>query len=139
MEIDMENKIVKNLMDEISALEDKILDYIKNTENWLFYWIDSEEVQKFVEAYPEDYEFMVHVYIKNINVSPLLRIVFDEHPDGIESIERYAPLCYFRETAKYKWSNWNGRIQELQRLKIEEEIQFYKKRIEELESELKFN
>ena len=137
MEIDMENDIVKNLMGEISTLEDKILDYIKNTENWIFYWIDCKEVQKFVEAYPEDYEFMVHVYIKNINVSPLLRIVFDEHPDGIESIERYAPLCYFRETAKYKWSNWSGKIKELRRLNIEKEIQFHKKRIAELESELK--
>lgn len=133
----MENDIVKNLIEEISNLEEKILGYIKNTENWIFYWIDCKEVQKFVEAYPEDYEFMVHVYIKNINVSPLLRIVFDEHPDGIESIERYAPLYYFRETAKYKWLNWSGKIKELRRLNIEKEIQFHKKRIAELEIELK--
>ena len=133
----MENDIVKNLIEEISNLEEKILDYIKNTENWLFYWIDCKEVQNFVEAYPEDYEFMAHVSIKNINASPLLRIVFDEHPDGIESIERYAPLYYFRETAKYKWSNWSGKIKELRRLNIEKEIQFHKRRIAELESELK--
>lgn len=133
----MENDIVKNLMDEISTLEAKILDYIENTENWLFYWIDSEEVQKFVEAYPEDYEFMAHVSIKNINVSPLVHIDFDEHPDGIESIERYAPLVFFRRTTKAKWLKWNGRIQELQRLEIEKELQFHKRRIAELESELK--
>lgn len=137
MEIDMENDIVKEIRKEITILEDKILDYIENTENWLFYWIDNKEVQKFVEAYPEDYEFMVHVYIKNINVSPLVHIDFDEHPEGIESIEKYAPLYYFRETTKANWLKWNGRIQELQRLEIEKEIHFHKKRIAELESELK--
>ena len=66
----MENDIVKEIRKEITILEDKILDYIENTENWLFYWIDCKELQKFVEAYPEDYEFMAHVSIKDINVSP---------------------------------------------------------------------
>lgn len=149
----MENDIVKEIRKEITILEDKILDYIENTENWLFYismqenplifclwvvhWIDCKEVQKFVEAYPEDYEFMAHVSIKDINVSPLVHIDFDEHPEGIESIEKYAPLYYFRETTKANWLKWNGRIQELQRLEIEKEIHFHKKRIAELESELK--
>lgn len=36
MEIDMENDIVKEIRKEITILEDKILDYIENTENWLF-------------------------------------------------------------------------------------------------------
>ena len=133
----MENDIVKEIRKEITILEDKILDYIKNTENWLFYWIDNKEVQNFVEAYPEDYEIMAHVSIKDINVSPLVHIDFDEHPEGIESIEKYAPLYYFRETTKANWLKWNGRIQELQRLEIEKEIHFHKKRIAELESELK--
>ena len=133
----MENDVVKKLTDEITSLENKILDYIKNTENWLFYWINNKEVQKFVEAYPEDYEIMAHVSIKNISVSPLVCIYFDEHPDGIESIERYGPLYYFRETANANWLKWNGKIKELQRLEIEKEIHFHKKRIAELESELK--
>ena len=133
----MENDIVKEIRKEITILEDKILDYIKNTENWLFYWIDNKEVQNFVEAYPEDYEIMAHVSIKDINVSPLVHIDFDEHPEGIESIEKYAPLYYFRETTKANWLKWNGKIKDLQRLEIKKEIQFHKKRIAELESELK--
>ena len=133
----MENDIVKNLINEFTILEDKILDYIESTENWIFYWIDEKEVQNFIETYPEDYEFMAHVHIKNISGSPLVHIDFDEHPDGIESIERYAPLYYFRETTKANWLKWNGKIKELQRLEIEKEIQFHKRRIAELESELK--
>lgn len=137
MEIDMENDIVKKLTDEITSLDNKILDYIESTENWIFYWIDNKEVQNFVEAYPEEYEFMVHVSIKNISFSPLVHIDFDEHPDGIESIERYVPLYFFRETTKANWLKWNGKIKDLQRLEIEKEIHFHKKRIAELESELK--
>ena len=133
----MENDVVKKLTDEITSLENKILDYIKNTENWLFYWIDNKEVQNFVEAYPEDYEIMAHVSIKNISFSPLVHIDFDEHPDGIESIERYVPLYFFRETTKANWLKWNGKIKDLQRLEIEKEIHFHKRRIAELESELK--
>ena len=132
----MENDIVKKLTDEIKSLDNKILDYIESTDNWLFYWIDNKEVQNFVEAYPEDYESMAHVYIKNISVSPLVHIDFDEHPDDIESIERYAPLYFFRETTNANWLKWNGKVQELQRLEIEKEIRFHKKRIEELEREL---
>ena len=137
MEIDMENDIVKKLTDEITSLDNKIRDYIESTDNWIFYWIDNKEVQNFIEAYPEDYEFMVHVYIKNISVSPLVGIIFDEHPDGIESIERYAPLYFFRETTKVNWLKWNGKVQDLRRLEIEKEIQFHKRRIAELESEIK--
>lgn len=137
MEIDMENDIVKKLTDEITSLDNKIHDYIESTDNWIFYWIDNKEVQNFIEAYPEDYEFMVHVYIKNISVSPLVGIIFDEHPDGIESIERYAPLYFFRETTKANWLKWNGKVQDLRRLEIEKEIQFHKRRIAELESEIK--
>ena len=37
MEIDMENDIVKEIRKENTILEDKIFDYIENTENWLFY------------------------------------------------------------------------------------------------------
>ena len=133
----MENDIVKEIRKEITILEDKILDYIKNTENWLFYWIDNKEVQNFVEAYPEDYEIMAHVSIKNINVVPLVHIDFDEHPEGIKSIERHAPLYYFRKITNANWLKWNGKIKDLQRLEIKKEIQFHKRRIAELESELK--
>ena len=133
----MENDIVKTLTDEITSLDNKIIDYIESTENWIFYWIDCKEVQKFVEAYPEDYEIMAHVSVRNISVSPLVRIYFDEHPDNVENIEQYAPLPYFRETVNANWLKWNGRVQELKRLEIEKEIHFHKKRIAELESELK--
>ena len=33
----MENDIVKEIRKENTILEDKILDYIENIENWLFY------------------------------------------------------------------------------------------------------
>lgn len=128
----MENDIVKKLTDEITSLDNKILDYIESTENWIFYWIDNKEVQNFVEAYPEEYEFMAHVSIKNISVSPLVCIYFDEHPDGIESIERYGPLYYFRETANANWLKWNGKIKDLQRLEIKKKFSSIKKELQNL-------
>ena len=89
-----------NILENIEKLEKDIHDYIVNTEHYIFNWIGYEEVQDFIKEYPDEYEDMIHIQVANISDVPTIRIYFEDHPDSIEYIERYANLSTFRHAAK---------------------------------------
>ena len=124
---------VKELINRISVLNSDIYKYITDTEHWLFYWIANKEVQDFIKEYPEDYEDRVHLQVSNISSSPSFVIKFDEHPDDIGSIERYAVLYTFRDVVKARWLEWNGKVKELQIEEKENELAYYKEKVSETE------
>ena len=128
---------MKDLINRISVLDSDIYKYITDTEHWLFYWIANKEVQDFIKEYPEDYDDRVHLQVSNISSSPSFVIKFDEHPNDIGSIERYAILYTFRDTVKARWSEWNGKVKELQIRDKEKELAYYKEKVVETEKEIK--
>lgn len=125
------------LIKKISSLKNDIRDYIVNTEHWLFYWINNKEVQEFVKRYPKDYEDYINLSVISLNSSPTFEITFYDHPDGIESIQRFAVLSTFRDYVKARWAEWNGKVKELQIAEKEEELEYYKKRVSDAEKEIK--
>lgn len=126
----------KEIISKISSITRDIYDYVLNTKHWLFYWIDNKEVQDFIEAYPDEYEEMVYLSLVSIDAAPLFKITFEEHPNDVSSISRYAVLATFREVTKAKWIEWNGKVKELQISEKEEELAYYKKRVSETEREI---
>lgn len=126
----------KEIINKISAIEKEVYDYVMGTEHWLFYWIANPEVQNFIKEYPEDYEFMVHLQIRNISASPSFIIKFDDHPNDIESIERCAVLPTFRDIVKARWLEWNGKVKEFQIEEKEKELAYYKDKVNEIEKEI---
>lgn len=126
----------KEIINKISAIEGEIYNYIINTEHWLFYWIANKEVQNFIKEHPEDYDDRVHLQVSNISSSPSFVIIFDEHPDDIKSIERYAVLYTFRDAVKARWLEWNGKVKELQIKEKEEELAYHKDKVDEIEKEI---
>ena len=127
---------VKELINRIYVLYSDIYKYITDTEHWLFYWIANKEVQDFIKEYPEDYEDMVHICVENIGASSMIRIAFDEHPNDIKSIQRYAVLSTFRDSVKARWLEWNGKVKEVQIKEKEKELAYYKKKVGEIENEI---
>lgn len=126
----------KEIIEKISLIEEEVCNYIINTEHWLFYWITNKEVQDFIKEYPEDYDDRVHLQVSNISSSPSFVIEFDDHPDDIESIERYAKLYTFRDTVKATWLEWNGKVKECQIKEKEKELAYYKKKVVDTEKEI---
>ena len=126
----------KELINIVSVLEHEIYKYITDTEHWLFYWIANKEVQDFIKEYPEDYDDRVHLQVSNISSSPSFVIKFDDHPNDITSIERYAVLSTFRDSVKARWLEWNGKVKELQIREKEKELAYYKKKVIETEKEI---
>jgi len=127
---------VKEIINKISSIEKEIYNYIINTEHWLFYWITNKEVQDFIKEYPEDYDDRVHLQVSNISSSPSFVIQFDDHPNDVGSIERYAVLYTFKDTVKARWLEWNGKVKELQIKEKENELAYYKDEVDKIEKEL---
>lgn len=127
---------LKNILSKIENVEKDILDYILNTEHYLFYWISNKEVQNFIQEYPDDYEDRFYIIVINVSDSPTIRIYFEDHPDEVEYIERYAVLSTFKNSTKARWMEWNGMLKEKQIAEKEKEIKYFKKRLEETEKEL---
>ena len=124
---------IKEILIKISSIEEEVYNYIINTEHWLFYWIANKEVQDFIKEYPEDYEDMVHLRIDYVGATTMCSIIFDEHPNDIESIDRYAMLPTFRDSVKARWLEWNGKVKERQIEEKEKELVYHKHKISEIE------
>lgn len=124
---------IKEIINKISSTQEEIYNYIVNTEHWLFYWIASKEVQDFIKEYPEDYDDRVHLQVTKIGLSSSVVLEFDDHPNDVGSIERFAFLYTFRDLAKARWLEWNGKVKELQIEEKEKELAYHKKRIGEIE------
>jgi hypothetical protein len=127
---------VKELINRISVLDSDIYKYITDTKHWLFYWIANKEVQDFIKEYPEDYDDRVHLQVSNISSSPSFVIKFDDHPNDITSIVRYAVLSTFRDTTKARWMEWNGKVKELQIKEKEKELAYHKEKVGKIEKEI---
>lgn len=127
---------IKEILNDITWLEDEILDYITSTEHCLFNWISNKEIQNFIKAYPEDYENMFHLTVRYASSTPLIKISFVDHPDDIEYIERYTVLSTFRDTTKAQWMTWNGKLKEMQISEKEKTLNYYKKKVDEIEKEI---
>lgn len=127
---------LKNLASKIETLRSDIYDYIVNTEHYIFNWIGHKEVQDFINEYPDEYEDLIHIQVINISDVPTIRICFEDHPDEIEYINRYAILSTFRHETKARWLEWNGNVKERQISAKEREVQYLKEQLVTAEKEL---
>lgn len=127
---------IDNLISEIKKVKSDILDYILNTEHYIFNWISNKEVQEFIKEYPDDYEDLIYLNIVDVNITPKIRICFENHPNDVEYIEKYTFLPTFKDSTKAKWMEWNGKIKEKQILTKEQEVEYFKRQLEKVEKEL---
>lgn len=127
---------LENLLSKIEMVEKDILDYILNTEHYIFNWISNKEVQNFIQEYPNEYEDMIYLRVIHVSSSPIIRIYFENHPDDVEYIERHTVLSTFKDSTKARWFEWNGKVKERQILEKEQELEYFKKQLEKTEKEL---
>lgn len=127
---------LKKLLSEIEMIRKDILDYILNTEHYIFNWISNKEVQNFIQEYPNEYEDMIYLRVINVSPSPTIRIYFENHPDDVEYIDRHTVLSTFKDSTKARWFEWNGMVKERQILEKEQELKYFKEQLEKTEKEL---
>lgn len=130
-------KNIKDIIENIAEARQDVLQYITDTEHWLFYWINNKEVQQFIEEYPDDYEDKVSLEIDNLSGSCSCKIIFEDHPYEIEAITRFCVLSTFRESTKVKWMQWNGRVKEMKLEQLNKELESYKDMVTKTEAKIK--
>jgi hypothetical protein len=79
---------------------------------------------------------MFYIIVKDASIFPTIKICFEDHPDGVEYIERAAYLPTFKDFTKARWMEWNGMVKEKQIAEKEQEVEYFKRRLEETEKEL---
>lgn len=127
---------LKDLISKIEGVQKDIHDYIENTEHYIFNWIYEKEVQSIIMEYPNEYEDMVYINVIGAGIFPTIRIHFIDHPDGVKYIDRDAYLSTFKDSAKARWIEWNGKLKEKQIAEKEEQLEYYKEQLEKTEKEL---
>lgn len=127
----------KELIDRYCSLSHDIREYIVNTPHCIMYWIGNEEVQRFVEEYPDNYEDMFDIQVLSVSQSPSVRITFHDHPDGVTNIVRFCNLPTFRDSANASWLKCNGKIKEMRIKELREELEYFKRKVTETEELLK--
>lgn len=126
----------EEIINSISSLKNEVYDYIVNTEHWLFYWISNKEVQEFIKEYPEDFEDRVHLSVDSLGSSTNFRIEFEDHPNDVSYIQRYAVLATFKDSVKARWMEWNGKIKEMQIEEKEKALLYFESKINEIKKEI---
>ena len=127
----------KELIERYSSLSYDVREYIVNTPHCIMYWIGNEEVQRFIEEYPDDYEDMFDIQVLSVSTSTSVRITFHDHPDGVTNIVRYCVLPTFRDSVNASWLRWNGKVKELRIENLREELEYFKRKVAETEELLK--
>ena len=127
---------LKNILSKIENVKKDILDYIVNTEHYIFNWIGYKEVQEFIEGFPDDYEDRIYLSVIDASISPKIRIYFEDHPYEVEYIERTTFLPTFKDSTKARWLEWNGNVKEIRIAEKEKELEYFKEQLEKTEKEL---
>ena len=102
----------------------------------MVYWISNKEVQNFIKEHPDDYDDMVDIEVENISQNPLIRIIFQDHPDDIEHISRYCYLSTFRESAKARWMEFSGKLREYQLNELKKALEYYERKVQQTKEEI---
>mgnify|MGYP007012505906 CR=1 FL=1 len=130
-------KNIKDIIANIAETRQDVYKYITETEHWLFYWINNKEVQQFIEENPDDYEDLVSIEIEDMDTSCSCKIIFEDHPNEVESITRFCVLPTFRDAVKTNWLRWNGRVKEMKLEELNKQLESYKNMVGETEEKIR--
>ena len=128
---------IKEIIGKMDGIINEIERYIENTDNNLFYWIINNDVRAFIEEYPNDYKDMYQLRVLSVgNSSALVKISFDEHPNGVREMDRYCILPNFRNNANAEYERFNGNLIQLRRKELEDNLKYHEERIKLIKEEI---
>jgi len=129
---------IKEILNDITTLEDEVYHYIKSTPNWICYWLDNPNIKDFLIAHPDDYNQNVSLELISIDTSMFTCNVYlyERETDTEECVELVGFLSNFRQTVEARWKEWKSDYKQRKIKEIEEGIVFHKEKVVTLEKEL---
>lgn len=126
-----------------NELVSDITNYIVSIPNWIYYFLNpiaggNDELFDCIKEHPDDWEDYIDFYIPNINGSIVqIKIHIDDYTDCGITLARYINLLNFEETVKKNKMLYDGKLDEIRRKNIEEDIIRLKDALNKKEEELR--
>ena len=120
------------ILNKMSELRKEVENFIVDTEHFIFYWIEEDEVKDFVKENPENYEDLIQLSVETIDDSSAT-VKIKLGASGNSVIYRRCDLQKFKAYTEYQWNRFNGRIKEFRIKQVQENLDYYKQRVAEYE------
>lgn len=120
------------ILNKMSELRKEVENFIVNTEHFIFYWIEEDEVKDFVKENPDKYEDLIQLSVETIDDSSAT-VKIKLGASGNSVIYRQCHLQKFKAYTEYQWNRFNGRIKEFRIKQVQENLDYYKQRVAECE------
>lgn len=126
-----------------NELVSDITNYITSIPDWIYYFLNpiaggNEELFDCIKEHPDDWEDYIDFYIPNINGSIVqIKIHINDYTDCGITFARYINLLNFEETVKKNKMLYDGKLDEIRRQNIEEDIIRLKDALNKKEEELR--
>lgn len=133
----------KELITRSNELVSDITNYITSIPDWIYYFLNpiaggNEELFDCIKEHPDDWEDYIDFYIPNINGSIVqIKIHINDYTDCGITFARYINLLNFEETVKKNKMLYDGKLDEIRRQNIEEDIIRLKDALNKKEEELR--
>lgn len=134
----MNERNILDIIGNICELKEEVERYILNTPHYIFYWITNREIKDYIEAFPEDFEDNIALKVDDVSGgSATVTITFNhDHPNDVDSIQRFCFLPSFREFTEEHYAEFNGSITKLKLKELQKELDYHKKKVSELEEKI---
>ena len=117
------------ILNKMSELRKEVENFIVDTEHFIFYWIEEDEVKDFVKENPENYEDLIQLSVETIDdSSATVKIKLGASGNSV-----ICRQCLCPADTEYQWNRFNGRIKEFRIKQVQENLDYYKQRVAEYE------
>lgn len=133
----------KDLVARSNELLIAITTYINSNPNWIYYFLNplaegNDELFECMREHPNDWEDYINFEIANVSGSFIqIKIHIDDYTDCGLILPRYVNLLKFDETIKKNKMLYDGKLNEIRRKNIEDDIIYLKDALNKKEKELK--
>ena len=135
----MKERDIKDITNDIEKLYDKVRNYIKNTEHYIYNWIDNRHVLEYIEEYPNDFEERISFRVEYVSSCfAYLEITFDDcHPNDVDGFKTFCNLWTLRENAAALYRIHKDDLIKIHIEETEKSVEYHKKELEKAEAKLK--
>lgn len=137
------NYTERDLVARSNVLVSDITNYITSIPNWIYYFLNplaggNDELFDCIKEHPDDWEDYINFEISDINGSLIhIKIHIDDYTDYGIVLPRSINILNFEETVKRNKIIYDGKLDEIRRKNIEEDITRLKEALQKKEEELK--
>ena len=137
------NYTERDLVTRSNALVSDITNYITSISNWIYYFLNplaggNEELFDCTREHSDDWEDYIDFEITNVCGSSMqIEIHIDDYTDCGLVFPRYINLLNFEETVKRNKMLYDGKMDEIRKEAIKEDITHLKEALQKKEEELK--